>query len=58
MSSGSNFVFTPDRREALLQSYRQKMKKVAPSDWNMRKFIFFYAKQKQFGEGATFADVP
>ncbi len=58
MSSGLFFVFDPAHRERLLQSFRHKMKKVAPADRKERKFAFFYQKHREFGEEQAYADVP
>lgn len=58
MSSGLMFAFDPVHHNRLVQSFQQKMKKVAQADWNERKFIFFFDKHRQFGLRQGYADVP
>lgn len=57
MSTGFFFVFDADLQARLLQSFRQKMKKVAAESWTARKFIFFFEKNRDWGEGSEYADV-
>jgi hypothetical protein len=58
MSSGLSFRFEFAQTDRLLQSFGQKMKKVAPADWSQRKFAFFYQKYKEWGREQGYADVP
>ena len=52
------FLFDPVHTEHLKQSLRHKMKKVAPAEWNERKYAFFYKKHREIGEEEMYADVP
>ncbi len=57
MSSGFSFLFTADRAPGLLQAYRQKMKKVPPSELPEQRFVFFFRKHRQLGEAQRYEDV-
>ena len=50
MSSGLVFLFDPSWREHLLQSFRQKMKKVPPAELSAQKFAFFCRKHREIGQ--------
>lgn len=57
MSSGVIFLFAPQWREHLLQSFRQKMKKVPPAELSAQKFAFFCRKHREIGEETGYETV-
>lgn len=57
MTSGFNFGFQPARSPGIREAYRQKMKKVPPDELSQTRFVFFFNKNRQFGEEQGFLDV-
>jgi hypothetical protein len=56
MSSGSFFIFAAAHRQRLLESWASRMRTVAPPDLAGRRFIFFYQRNREFGEPGGFAE--
>ena len=57
MTSGFSFGFEPEHVPGILQAYRQRMKKVAPTDVSEARFVFFFQKHRQQGVEQAFQDV-
>ncbi len=57
MTSGFSFLFEPALKNRLLQSYRQKMKKIPPSELPIKKFVFFFRKNTELGEEQAYQTV-
>jgi hypothetical protein len=48
-NSGFFFPFEAEYAPGLLQAYRQKMKRIPPSDLSRERFVFFFKKFRQIG---------
>jgi len=57
VSGGFFFLFNVEDAPRLLQSYRHRMKKVAPADWSEQKFVCFYRLHRRFGAEQMGAEV-
>jgi hypothetical protein len=57
MTTGFSFGFEPEFVPGILQAYRQRMKKVAPSDLSEARFVFFFQKHRQKGVEQEYQDV-
>jgi len=55
MSSGIFFPFAPRHRTRLLDGYAGRMKTVPAGERSERRFIFFFQRHREFGEGQEFA---
>lgn len=53
-----SFVFRKERQSALLRTYTERMKRVAPDDRAERRFVFFYQCHRQFGETQAYQAAP
>lgn len=53
MSGGFFFPFDPSHATGLLQAYRQKTKRIPPSDLSRERFVFFYNKFRRIGSPAA-----
>jgi hypothetical protein len=53
MNSGFFFPFEQEYVPGLLQAYRQKMKRIPPSDLSRERFVFFFRKFRQIGAPGT-----
>ena len=49
MTSGFSFGFEPERVPGILQAYRQRMKKVLPTNAPEAQFVFFFQNYRQLG---------
>ena len=57
MTTGFSFGFERQFVPGILQAYRQRMKKVAPSDLSEARFVFFFQKHRQKGVEQEYQDV-
>jgi hypothetical protein len=58
MTSGVNFAFCQEHKPMLLRAYSERMRTVVPADRAERRFVFFYRKNREFGEEQVCREAP